>query len=35
MSASSQNQVLNAQVFAYDQVLKQSLGEIGQFLRAK
>ena len=35
MSASSQNQALNSLVFAYEKVLKQSLGEIGQFLRAK
>ncbi|MCP4295108.1 MAG: integron integrase [Proteobacteria bacterium] len=35
VSASTQNQALNALVFMYNQVLKQSIGEFGDFVRAK
>jgi len=35
VSASTQNQALNALVFFYDHVLKLSLGELGDFVRAK
>jgi integron integrase len=35
VSASTQNQALNALVFCYEQVLKQKLGELGGFIRAK
>ena len=35
VAASTQNQALNALVFLYSQVLKQPLGEIGDFPRAK
>ncbi|MBI5099635.1 MAG: integron integrase [Nitrospirae bacterium] len=35
VSASTQNQALNAIVFFFDQVMKKDLGEIGDFTRAK
>lgn len=35
VAASTQNQALNALVFFYDQVLKQPLGDMGSFVRAK
>jgi integrase len=35
LSASSQNQALNALVFVYQRLLKVQLGDIGEFLRAK
>ena len=35
VSASTQNQALNALVFFYDQVLKKPLGDLGDFVRAK
>jgi site-specific recombinase XerD len=35
VSASTQNQALNALVFLYEQVLKQQVGTIGDFVRAK
>ena len=35
VSASTQNQALNALVFFYDQVLKKPLGDLGDFMRAK
>ncbi|RTZ98290.1 MAG: integron integrase [Deltaproteobacteria bacterium] len=35
VAASTQNQALNALVFFYDQVLKQPLGDMGTFIRAK
>ncbi|MBI5100102.1 MAG: integron integrase [Nitrospirae bacterium] len=35
VSASTQNQSLNALVFLYEQVLKREIGEIGDFTRAK
>ncbi|BCR06010.1 hypothetical protein DESUT3_30790 [Desulfuromonas versatilis] len=35
VSANTQKQALNALVFLYDQVLKQTLGELGDFARAK
>ena len=35
VAASTQNQALNALVFFYDQALKQPLGELGDFIRAK
>ena len=35
VSASTQNQALNALVFCYEQVLKTKLGDLGQFVRAK
>ena len=35
VSASTQNQALNALVFLYDQVLHEPLGPIGEFTRAK
>lgn len=35
VSSSTQNQSLNALIFLYDQVLKQSLGDIGEFDRPK
>lgn len=35
VSASTQNQALNALVFLYNQVLHQSVGQIGEFLRAQ
>ncbi len=35
VSANTQKQALNALVFLYDQVLKQELGELGDFARAK
>jgi len=35
MSASSQNQALNALVFTYGKVLRLPLGDIGEFARAK
>ena len=35
VSASTQNQALNALVFFYDQVLKKPLGDFGDFVRAK
>ncbi len=35
VAVSTQNQALNALVFFYDKVLKQPLGDIGDFVRAK
>jgi integron integrase len=35
VAAGTQNQALNALVFLYEQVLRQPLGELGEFLRAK
>lgn len=35
VAASTQNQALNSLVFFYDHVLKQSLGELGEFVHAK
>ena len=35
VSASTQNQALNALVFVYEQVLGKTLGEMGDFVRAK
>jgi integron integrase len=35
VSASTQNQALNALVFFYDQALEQPLGDLGAFIRAK
>ena len=35
VAESTQNQALNALVFFYDKVLKQPLGDIGSFVRAK
>jgi integrase len=35
VASSTQNQALNALIFLYDQVLKQPLGELGDFVRAK
>lgn len=35
VTASTQNQALNAIIFLYDQVLKKPFGEIGDFARAK
>jgi integron integrase len=35
VAASTQNQALNALVFFYDHVLKQPLGDMGAFIRAK
>ncbi len=35
VAASTQNQALNALVFLYEHVLKQPLGDIGDFVRAK
>jgi len=35
VAESTQNQALNALVFFYEQVLKQPLGDLGEFIRAK
>lgn len=35
VSASTQNQALNALIFFYEQVMKKALGDLGQFVRAK
>jgi integron integrase len=35
VASSTQNQALNALIFLYDQVLKQPLGDLGAFVRAK
>lgn len=35
VAPSTQNQALNALVFCYEQVIKQPLGELGNFVRAK